>query len=59
MSKNKTIEVINCISNYLVNTIYEEISLTSMLKIDKFLLDLKEKIRLEETNDRITKTNRG
>ena len=59
MTKKEVIEIINKISDYLVDKLYGEVSLYTMLKIDKFLLDLKEEIRLEETNDRITKTNRG
>lgn len=58
MTNNEVIELINDISDYLYKTAYEEISFTTMLKVDKFLLELKEKIRLEEVfNDRSQKRN--
>ena len=51
-------EIVEYIEKYIQEKVYDEISFTTMLKVDKFFLDLKEKIRLEETfNDRIEKTN--
>lgn len=60
MTKKEVIEMIVKIEEYLQKTAYEEISWTTFLKVDKFFLDLKEKIRLEEVfDDRTRKTNRG
>lgn len=58
MTEKEVCEVINEISDYLYKTVYEEISFTTMLKVDGFLLNLKERIRLEGMErDRIKKGN--
>ena len=58
MTEKEVCEVINEISDYLYKTAYEEVSFTTMLKVDGFLLDLKERIRLEGMErDRIKKGN--
>lgn len=58
MTEKEVCEVINEISDYLYKTAYEEVSFTTMLKVDGFLLNLKERIRLEGMErDRIKKGN--
>ena len=58
MTEKEVCEVINEIGDYLYKTVYEEVSFTTMLKVDGVLLNLKERIRLEGMKrDRIKKGN--
>lgn len=59
MTEKEACEVINEISDYLYKTAYEEVSFTTMLKVDRFLLDLKERIRLEGMERDRTKKGNG
>lgn len=59
MTHNEVVEIINEIGDYLYKTAYDEISFTTMLKVDGYLHNLKEKIRLEGLHlDRSTNRNR-
>lgn len=59
MTHSEVIEIVNEIGNYLYKTAYEELSFTTMLKVDSYLHNLKEKIRLEDLHlDRSTNRNR-
>ena len=44
MSNNEVIEIIDKINNYLYKTAYNEISFTTMLKVEKFIEDLKKEV---------------
>lgn len=59
MTDKEVAEIINEINSYLYKTIYEEVSFSTMLKVDKFLMNLKENIRLKGglINDRTSKGN--
>ena len=59
MTHNEVIEVINGISDYFYKVAYDEISFTTMLKVDSYLHNLKEEIRLEGLrSDRSVERNR-
>ena len=59
MTHNEVIDVINEINDYLFKTAYDELSFTTMLKVDSYLHNLKEEIRLEGLkNDRSVERNR-
>ena len=59
MTHNEVIDVINEINDYLFKTAYDELSFTTMLKVESYLHNLKEKIRLEDLkSDRSVERNR-
>lgn len=59
MTHNGIICVIDEISDYLFKTAYDELSFTTMLKVDSYLHNLKEEIRLEGLkSDRSVERNR-
>ena len=59
MTHNEVIDVINEINDYLFKTAYDELSFTTMLKVESYLHNLKEEIRLEGLkSDRSVERNR-
>lgn len=59
MTHNGIICVIDEISDYLFKTAYDELSFTTMLKVESYLHNLKEEIRLEGLkSDRSVERNR-
>ena len=59
MTHNEVIDVIDEINDYLFKTAYDELSFTTMLKVDSYLHNLKEEIRLEGLkSDRSVERNR-
>lgn len=59
MTHNGIICVINEINDYLFKTAYDELSFTTMLKVESYLHNLKEEIRLEGLkSDRSVERNR-
>lgn len=59
MTHNDVLDVIDEIGDYLFKTAYDELSFTTMLKVESYLHNLKEEIRLEGLkSDRSVERNR-